>query len=553
MHDKAEIADKCADRAGQESGARESVIVFEKLMRELQSMQGQVEVAVPLEADAEGFLDRECPAEQCLFTFKVHGDDWNSLVKEGEVFCPMCRHTAPRGSWHTQAQVKAGQEYAVNQFKGRLSRAVRADSRSWNARQRPGGLVSITSEVKGPPDPEMVPVQATEPFRLRDTCEACGCRYSFVGSAFFCPACGHNSVSRTFGHTLDNARRAATMRTQWRERMPPDEAEVDARLLREKAVSDIVTSVQRLAERVWEAMPGTTPPPRNLFQRLDDASALWRHQTGKGFEDILTPAYFARLKLHYQRRHLLAHCEGVVDADYVRRSSDTSLALGQRIVVDEASVLEFADLAERLGTGLLAFLPAPSRAVLPPLTAPAPVPVPAPSRARNRRGLSMEAECVARSLILGSETGREMDPQLSPDELRQGTSLPDDDLVDAVDELERSGLVRLHKCIPMDVLGFHVLTPEAGLFEVFDPIFEVGNPLDDARTVAASLLAADDGAVVSKLAGSLGWTPRRMNPALSVLANRDLVMESKELDPEWVTPWVRAKPGLRRFARGEGQ
>lgn len=72
--------------------------MFEKMLRELQSMQGQIEVVVPLEADAEGYLDRECPAEACLFTFKVYGDDWHSLVKEAEVFCPMCRHRHRAGA-----------------------------------------------------------------------------------------------------------------------------------------------------------------------------------------------------------------------------------------------------------------------------------------------------------------------------------------------------------------------------------------------------------------------------------------------------------------------
>ena len=29
------------------------------------------EITVPIEADADGFLDKECPSEKCLFQFKV--------------------------------------------------------------------------------------------------------------------------------------------------------------------------------------------------------------------------------------------------------------------------------------------------------------------------------------------------------------------------------------------------------------------------------------------------------------------------------------------------
>ena len=44
--------------------------MFEETLRELKRLQG-AQVAVPVPADADGYLDRECPAEKCLFGFKV--------------------------------------------------------------------------------------------------------------------------------------------------------------------------------------------------------------------------------------------------------------------------------------------------------------------------------------------------------------------------------------------------------------------------------------------------------------------------------------------------
>ena len=42
--------------------------------------------------------------------------------------------------------------------------------------------------------------------RQHFTCESCGCRYSSLGTAFFCPACGHNSAKTTFAQAVETVR-----------------------------------------------------------------------------------------------------------------------------------------------------------------------------------------------------------------------------------------------------------------------------------------------------------------------------------------------------------
>lgn len=526
--------------------------MFEHMLREIKALERLTKIEVPLEGDADGFLDRECPAEGCLFEFKIHGDDWKSIVRDEEVFCPMCRHAANSQSWFTKLQLAAGREYVSRVIGGRIDSALRADARALNSRQRSGSLLSITAKVSGGHHLPPVPVQAEDPMRLRSACEACGCRYSFVGSAFFCPACGHNSASATFAQTIQNARRSAEVRDMFRQYLGADDADACARLLREKALSDIVTSVQRLAERVWESIPAATPPARNIFQRLDDASALWRRATGKGWDDLLSPTEFQRLKLFYQRRHVLAHCEGIIDPDYIRKSGDTDLQVGQRVVVDEASVLEFADLASRLGHGMLEFVSSPAKAsaALPkPSTAPDPSSSPGPGPARMRSGLSDEAETIAKLLVETSVYGREMDPLVSPDMLRSAAGTSDADISEAVHELEQHGLIYRHVTLGMGDIGFTAITPMAPIFTVFDPIFGMGDPKSDSQTLATELTQNLQGTAIDELATRLGWLPRRMNPALSILLEGDLLIASSAMDRDWVARWVRPKPGLRTFAK----
>jgi hypothetical protein len=42
-------------------------------------------------------LTENGPASPCMTDFKVKFDDWKNLVKDEQVFCPVCRHEAELG------------------------------------------------------------------------------------------------------------------------------------------------------------------------------------------------------------------------------------------------------------------------------------------------------------------------------------------------------------------------------------------------------------------------------------------------------------------------
>jgi uncharacterized Zn finger protein (UPF0148 family) len=260
--------------------------MFKNLLLELSALSNSgITASIPM--DADGYLERECPNELCMFGFKVEGQDWRDKVVEESVFCPMCRHQAPKKNWFTTEQVEFLQKNAKAHLNQRLGAAMRADARAVNAAQRPGQFITMRMTVKDAPQPLVVPLQAAEPTRQRTSCEACGCRYSYIGSAFFCPACGHNSAVGTFEQTLAGVRLAASSSARLRPLLSVDDAENMGRQLREKGMSDVVTALQRLAERLWESLPRTAPPGRNVFQRLDNASQLWLSATGKDFSAFL--------------------------------------------------------------------------------------------------------------------------------------------------------------------------------------------------------------------------------------------------------------------------
>lgn len=328
--------------------------MFDELIRVAQQLDG-MSVSAPVEEDADGYVDKECPGDDCKFGFKIHGEDWRDKVRDEEVFCPFCRHTAHARSWFTTEQVEQLQKVALSKVKGMLGDAMRRDAANWNGRQSRNSFLKISMQVSGVPREVVLPAAATDPMRLKISCELCACRYSVIGSAFFCPACGHNAAEHMFTQSLTTIRNTIGALGAIREGVnDKDVAENTVRLVIESGLQGTVTAFQRYAEALYSrAGAGTVPKARrNVFQNLTDGSELWAMRFGKAYSDHIGSADLTRLTRYFQQRHVLAHRDGLVDTDYVSRSGDAGYQPGQRLVIRESAVLDCVDLVETLGARL---------------------------------------------------------------------------------------------------------------------------------------------------------------------------------------------------------
>ena len=327
--------------------------MFEDLIGKLEALDGQ-QLSVSIPADPEGYFDRACPSDVCLFEFKIHENDWRDKVRDEEVFCPFCRHGAPADEWWTEAQIEHAQKKALGQISGELNSAMRRDADRWKRRQPRDSFTRMTMSVKDRPTHMALPPAAAEPMQLKVMCPACECRYAVIGAAYFCPACGHNAVSRDFSRTLDTIRASLDAIPQVRVAFGDDRdaAENTVRTMIESGLGNGVMAFQRYAEALYRTKPDVAPPQRNVFQSLSAGSALWEDAFGLSFEIHLGADRLAHLNRYFQQRHLLAHKDGIVDEDYIPRSGDTSYTVGQRIVVKADTVRDCVDLIEVLTRGL---------------------------------------------------------------------------------------------------------------------------------------------------------------------------------------------------------
>lgn len=328
--------------------------MFEDLQKALKKLEQTKQVSIPIDTDEKGYIDKQCPSEECEFVFKVHEEDWANVVKDEAVWCPFCRHEAPADQWYTIEQIEHGKSEVLSMIKGEMHNAMISDAQRFNRRQHKGGFISMSMKVSGSRKrTQPIPAKAAELMQLEITCEECSTRFSVIGSAYFCPACGHNSVVRTFKDSLRKIKakidNVAIVRAALSEAVGKDEAEITSRSMVESCIIDGVVAFQKYCEGRYEKFG---KPPFNAFQRLKQGSELWESAVGSGYSDWLSSQEISELNVLFQKRHILSHNEGIVDKSYIDKSGDTSYKIGQRIVVSPKDINSLLECLEKLSSSI---------------------------------------------------------------------------------------------------------------------------------------------------------------------------------------------------------
>ncbi|KAF0238512.1 MAG: hypothetical protein FD181_1015 [Prolixibacteraceae bacterium] len=326
--------------------------MFERLIRELKELERTKLISVPIEADQDGYLDRECPNNDCLFQFKVDEADWEELFKDEKVFCPQCRHEAKSDAWFTTEQIEQAKDQAFKHIHGRIDKALEQGARDFNSKQPRNSFIKMSVKVTGTkPMHYIMPVPSKEEMQLKIQCKVCNAKYAVIGSAFFCPCCGHNSAQETFDNSLkkiqDKIKNIPIIRKAV-ESVSKDEAENTCRSLVETSLGECVVAFQRFCEVDFTKRAPEKTIKFNAFQNIEIGSTYWNDIIGESYSNWLTIDELTRLNLLFQKRHLLAHTEGIVDQKYLDKTSDSSYKVGQRIVIKEKDVLELIGLVKKL-------------------------------------------------------------------------------------------------------------------------------------------------------------------------------------------------------------
>jgi uncharacterized Zn finger protein (UPF0148 family) len=308
-----------------ENGAAVDFAPFGGINLRSANLMPKVRVMVP--SDAEGMFGRQCP--ECGGVFRA--------THLGTDLCPYCDHAAEALDFLTNAH----KSFIETQYKAILEV------------QRTGRDVTIDFEERAETPAADDPWIVTE--RKNQTHLKCACRTEFdvLGEFVRCPSCG----TPTARQVMD--RRMADLRADFERddaSIPKDASNRAVRSRKWQSYVPICVSefeaVARYMVRYLSAFP-MTDRRRAQLQGVATHNLPAIDRIVRDIFDIellrdFTDGDREFLLRMFARRHLFAHCGGVVDQEYLDRTRDSSVALHELVGVSSNEVARMIELTRRL-------------------------------------------------------------------------------------------------------------------------------------------------------------------------------------------------------------
>jgi hypothetical protein len=303
--------------------------------------------SISLPTDEEGYIGRECPNVNCKGYFKIVNGTGLSDVTD--CHCPYCGHITDQSEFHTPDQI----EYAKSVAMQKISDALLKDLKKKEFDIKPRGPFGIGISMK-------VESKKTHPIhwyreKVLEThiqCENCTLKYAVFGVFAFCPDCGqHNSLQilkmnlEVVGKMLNMAETA--------------DAALKIRLV-ENALEDTISTFDGFGRELCRIHNKKSSDPAKAekitFQNLEGArhnlTVLFGLDIAAGF----TPDEWKEAVRGFQKRHLIAHKMGVVDAEYIQKTGDTQNTIGRKVNISENEIRKIVQFVGNLSRNIFEYL-----------------------------------------------------------------------------------------------------------------------------------------------------------------------------------------------------
>lgn len=301
-----------------------------------------IKIPYYFQTDKNGYLD--CRCHNCGYDYKIHAEDWDNLNKN--LFCPLCKSIRDKEKWTTPEQEIKKKE----QFEQSIHEILGTDVHNEIEQLYSKDEIKSPYQIEGFPfQNDYTPEKVRDASQIEIVCDNCNIKYAIFGSAYFCPNCGHCSYQKIHQDSDRKIRAKLSLAIQLIEsNSKPDENIIVSRSLIETALNDCVITFQFSNDNLFKnRFPGIVIR-FNLFQNIDEGNAFWKQHQPKGYSDILTSGELDRIKIYFQRRHLLSHTDGMVDQKYITKTNDLTYQIGQRIVIKKEDVEDCITLITKI-------------------------------------------------------------------------------------------------------------------------------------------------------------------------------------------------------------
>ena len=286
-------------------------------------------------------------------------EDWKEKVSEDEFFCPMCGHTDTSDNWWTQQQItdmkKIASNWAMSYMQEEMDKSFKRLAKS----TRNNKFMKVTYTPSRKITFQNNPLGQSAEWEREVICKNCITSYSVVGSAYFCPCCGHNAIEETFNESLDSIEKMIESLSEMEEFLSKsyglDKAKTMCQTMLEGSIADVVSAFQKYAVVRFCELSSKSARP-NDFQIIYKGSKLFLEETGKGYDSWLNEDELSYMNLMFQKRHVMEHSGGFVDEQYIEKSGDNSYTVGQRLIIRETDAINLVKVIRKLSIGIESLL-----------------------------------------------------------------------------------------------------------------------------------------------------------------------------------------------------
>jgi hypothetical protein len=277
--------------------------------------------SIPLNPDADGYLGRECPIEECLGYFKI--TPGTGVKGPAPCYCPYCGHSGEQNTFFTKEQI----EYARSVVLRRVADAIHQDLKSLEFEQKPSGAFGIGISLKVTrSSPHPIRYYREKQLETEVICEACTLRYAIYGVFGWCPDCGTHNSLQILTKNLELAKKELAL------------AESVDRELADHLIGDALENVVSAFDGFGREVCSQKGADIR-FQNLAGARRRVQEFFQIDFGDGLSSEEWNAACRVFQKRHLLAHKMGVIDKDYIQNTNDPGAIRGGRLCLDRFSRL----------------------------------------------------------------------------------------------------------------------------------------------------------------------------------------------------------------------
>ncbi len=322
--------------SAEKQGSRQKTLTIQRnavmQMSNLERLGNQF--SIPISPDEEGYIGRECPVETCLDYFKI--TPGTGIKGPAPCHCPYCGHVGEHKTFFTPEQI----EYAKSVVLRQVTDAIHKDFKALEFDHKPRGTfgIGISMKVKDS-EPHPIAYYREKQLETKVTCDKCTLKFAIYGVFGWCPDCGTHNSLQILSKNLELAKKelalAGTVDSDLAEHLIGD------------ALENVVSAFDGFAREICSQKSADIH-----FQNLVSARRRVQAKFGFDFADELDRDAWTSICRIFQKRHLLAHKMGVIDAAYVEKANDPMAVVGRRVRVAQDEVSLAVSLVETLGQRL---------------------------------------------------------------------------------------------------------------------------------------------------------------------------------------------------------